>query len=155
MRADVGLDMSWICWIWAMSHPLPLLFRVEQSTLTSHPSRNVRLKDTWEMTQTDVVKALKEKWGDLYTEENVLLTATHTHAAPGGYLQYLLYLIPSQGFIRQTFFSLVKGIVKSVERAHESIRPGYIYWNEGEVHNTSINRSPTAYENNPEEERNR
>ncbi|GFS64964.1 neutral ceramidase [Nephila pilipes] len=102
-----------------------------------------------------VVKALKEKFGDLYTEENVLVTATHTHATPGGYLQYLLYLIPSQGFIRQTFFSLVKGIVKSVERAHENIQPGYIYWNVGEVHNASINRSPTAYENNPEEERNK
>ncbi|GBN45175.1 Neutral ceramidase 3 [Araneus ventricosus] len=62
----------------------------------------------------EVVKALKEKFGELYTEENVMITATHTHATPGGHLQYLLYLIPSQGFIRQTFFSLVKGIVKTL-----------------------------------------
>ncbi|GBN87486.1 Neutral ceramidase, partial [Araneus ventricosus] len=102
-----------------------------------------------------VVKALKEKFGELYTEENVMITATHTHATPGGHLQYLLYLIPSQGFIRQTFFSLVKGIVKSVERAHDHMQPGHIYWNAGEVYNASINRSPTAYENNPEEEKNR
>ncbi|GFV74182.1 hypothetical protein TNCV_2849011 [Trichonephila clavipes] len=32
----------------------PLLLRVEQSTLTSHPVRSVRLKDTRENTQTDV-----------------------------------------------------------------------------------------------------
>ncbi|XP_055947030.1 neutral ceramidase-like [Argiope bruennichi] len=103
----------------------------------------------------EVVKALKEKFGELYTEENVMITATHTHATPGGHLQYLLYLIPSQGFIRQTFYSLVKGIVKSVERAHDNMQPGHIYWNTGEVYNASINRSPTAYENNPEEEKDR
>ncbi|GIX98692.1 neutral ceramidase [Caerostris darwini] len=108
-----------------------------------------------QIVKLEVVRALKEKFGDMYTEENVLITATHTHATPGGHLQYLLYLIPSQGFIRQTFMSLVKGIVKSIERAHDNIQPGYIYWNIGEVHNASINRSPTAYNNNPEEERNR
>ncbi|XP_054707374.1 putative neutral ceramidase C [Uloborus diversus] len=105
--------------------------------------------------KAEVVKALREKFGDTYTDDNVLITATHTHATPGGYLQYLLYLIPSQGFIRQTFFSLVQGIVKSVERANNNLQPGYVYWNVGQVNNASINRSPTAYLNNPPEERER
>ncbi|GFV92184.1 hypothetical protein TNCV_1896201 [Trichonephila clavipes] len=40
-------------WICAMDNPSPVL-RVEQSTLTSHPVRNVRLKDTRENMQMDV-----------------------------------------------------------------------------------------------------
>ncbi len=33
------------------------------------------------------------------------------------------------------------------------MKSGYIYWNSGELLDTSINRSPTAYANNPEEEK--
>ncbi|KAG8235133.1 hypothetical protein J437_LFUL012329, partial [Ladona fulva] len=41
----------------------------------------------------------------------------------------------------------------SIIRAHENIVPGRIYFAEGELLHASINRSPTAYEANPEEER--
>jgi hypothetical protein len=52
------------------------------------------------------------------------------------------------------FFELNKKIHwQSIERAHENIKPGYIYWNEGELLDSSINRSPAAYLNNPKEER--
>ncbi|GBM79589.1 hypothetical protein AVEN_11399-1 [Araneus ventricosus] len=37
--------------------------------------------------------------------------------------------------------------------AHQNIQPGYIFWNEGDLYNTSINRSPTSYLNNPQKER--
>ena len=36
---------------------------------------------------TEVCRQLKEKYDDLYTEENVLLSGTHTHSGPGGFLQ--------------------------------------------------------------------
>lgn len=32
---------------------------------------------------TEVARLLKEKYGDLYTENNVLLSGTHTHSGPG------------------------------------------------------------------------
>lgn len=38
-------------------------------------------------------------------------------------------------------------------KAHSNIKQGYIYISSGELHNSSINRSPTAYKNNPAEER--
>ena len=37
--------------------------------------------------------------------------------------------------------------------AHNNLKPGYIYWNEGELTDSSVNRSPAAYDNNPKEEK--
>ncbi|GFW18686.1 hypothetical protein TNCV_1369401 [Trichonephila clavipes] len=50
--ADVGLDMC------NVKTPPPVL-RVEQSTLTSRPVRNVQLKDTQENTETDKIQRVK------------------------------------------------------------------------------------------------
>ncbi|KAF8781378.1 Neutral ceramidase like protein [Argiope bruennichi] len=108
---------------------------------------------TSQLIYLEVTKALKEKYGALYTEKNVCISSTHTHSGPGGFLQYALYIVTSQGFIRQSYQSIVDGILKSVEMAHQNIQPGYIFWNEGDLYNASINRSPTSYLNNPPEER--
>ena len=59
-----------------------------------------------------MTQILKEKYHGLYHEGNVLLSATHTHSGPGGYLQYVLYIISTQGFIRQSFDAVVQGIVR-------------------------------------------
>lgn len=49
---------------------------------------------------------------------------------------------------------MVDGIVRSINRAHQSMKKGRIYYNEGQLLDASINRSPSAYLNNTEEERN-
>jgi neutral ceramidase len=59
-----------------------------------------------------VVQNLQSIYGDIYTEKNVLLSATHTHSGPGGFLQYFLYNIPDNGFVRQSFDAIVNGIVR-------------------------------------------
>ncbi|CAM6104879.1 unnamed protein product [Calypogeia fissa] len=100
-----------------------------------------------------VLDRLKSRYGSLYTAKNVLISGTHTHAGPGGYLQYVLYIITSLGFVRQSFDALVDGIELSITQAHENLRPGSIYVNAGELLDASINRSPSAYLNNPAEER--
>jgi neutral ceramidase len=56
--------------------------------------------------------ALQELYGDLYTENNVAVSGIHTHSGPGGYLQYVLYIITSLGFVRESFDVLVTGIVE-------------------------------------------
>lgn len=48
---------------------------------------------------------------------------------------------------------MVDGIVRSIDRAHASMKKGRIFYNEGQLDNASINRSPSAYLNNTEEER--
>lgn len=100
-----------------------------------------------------VIERMKARYGDLYTEENVAISGIHTHAGPGGYLQYVVYIITSLGFVRQSFDVLVDGIERSIMQAHENLRPGSVLINRGELLEASINRSPSAYLNNPEEER--
>ncbi|KAL7612537.1 hypothetical protein Lser_V15G04740 [Lactuca serriola] len=100
-----------------------------------------------------VIERLKARYGNLYTEENVAISGIHTHAGPGGYLQYVVYIITSLGFVQQSFNALVDGIERSIMQAHENLRPGSVFINKGDLLDASINRSPSAYLNNPEEER--
>ncbi|XP_078658590.1 neutral ceramidase B-like isoform X2 [Branchiostoma floridae x Branchiostoma belcheri] len=101
----------------------------------------------------EVVKKLKPLFGNAYNESNVCLSAIHTHSGPAGFLQYVLFDVTSLGFVRESFNALVDGIVASIQRAHNNIVPGDLYLNQGELQDANINRSPTAYLNNPESER--
>ncbi|KAI8016234.1 Neutral ceramidase 1 [Camellia lanceoleosa] len=100
-----------------------------------------------------VLEKLKARYGDLYSEHNVAISGTHTHAGPGGYLQYVIYLVTSLGFVRQSFDAIVDGIEKSIVQAHENLRPGSIFVNKGELIDAGVSRSPSAYLNNPSTER--
>lgn len=60
----------------------------------------------------EVVNSLKALYGDLYRHDNVMLASTHTHAGPGGYLQYVLYIISTQGFNKKNFNVIVSGILR-------------------------------------------
>ncbi|KAK1264876.1 Neutral ceramidase [Acorus gramineus] len=102
-----------------------------------------------------VFERLNARYGGLYTEQNVAISGIHTHAGPGGYLQYVVYIVTSLGFVRQSFDVIVDGIEKSIIQAHENLRPGTIFINKGELLDAGVNRSPSAYLNNPSEERNK
>ncbi|XP_044479334.1 neutral ceramidase 1-like [Mangifera indica] len=102
-----------------------------------------------------VLERLKARYGNLYTEKNVAISGVHTHAGPGGYLQYIVYIVTSLGFVRQSFDVLVDGIEKSIMQAHENLRPGSIFMNKGDLLDAGVNRSPSAYLNNPAAERSR
>ncbi|EMS64255.1 hypothetical protein TRIUR3_29289 [Triticum urartu] len=100
-----------------------------------------------------VLERLKARYGDLYNENNVAISGIHTHAGPGGYLQYVVYIVTSLGFVRQSFDVIVDGIEKSIVEAHNNLHPGKIYVNKGDLLDAGVNRSPSAYLNNPAEER--
>lgn len=100
-----------------------------------------------------VIERLKVEFADMYTERNVAISGIHTHSGPGGYLQYVLYDITSLGFVEQSWEAVVSGIVESIRRAHANIKPGKLRINSGELLDANANRSPSAYEHNPEEER--
>ncbi|XP_064615705.1 uncharacterized protein LOC135479730 [Liolophura sinensis] len=106
-----------------------------------------------QLIKLEVISRLKAVYGDLYTERNVVISGIHTHSGPGGFHQYLLFDITSLGFVKESYSTFVAGVVQSVKNAHESVQPGNIYMNEGELLDSNINRSPTAYANNPGEER--
>jgi neutral ceramidase len=68
------------------------------------------------------------RYGDVYTENNVAISGIHTHAMFG---RYVVYIVTSLGFVRQSFDVLVDGIEKSIVQAHENLRPGSIFVNNG------------------------
>jgi neutral ceramidase len=100
-----------------------------------------------------VNERLRQLFGGLYGPHNVILSATHTHCAPGGYSHYGLYNITSGGYDDQNVAIVVSGITQSIIRAHQSLQPGRIKLGVGALKNASRNRSLTAYLQNPAAER--
>jgi len=121
---------------------------------------NIDLANVSEAVHDEVIRRLKAAYGDLYTEQNVLIQATHTHSAPGGYFDcYGLNLLMGLGFCRQNFDGIANGIVEAISRAHHTLKDGRIYINDGYAswlpgERFSFNRSPLPYLENPEDERN-
>lgn len=100
-----------------------------------------------------IVQRLSHEYPGLYTHENIALVATHSHAGVGGYLENLLPHITSLGYVKQTADAIVEGTVLAVQRAHASLAPGRLSLGNTTVLDANINRSPSAYLANPEEER--
>ncbi|MCS1349999.1 neutral/alkaline ceramidase [Mechercharimyces sp. CAU 1602] len=92
-------------------------------------------------------------YGKWYNEENVMLSATHTHGGPGGYAHRGLYNLSSYGFHEKNYETIVNGIYESIVRAHRNLQPGSIEVNQTQVDGISANRSKEAYKNNPAAER--
>lgn len=119
---------------------------------TPGKSAVVVITDTGLVTQAihqAVLARLATRYGTLYNEQNVLISATHTHAGPGGYSHYALYNITVLGFQKATFNAIVDGIVEAIDRAHASKAPGDILLNQGELTEASRNRSAPAFRRNP------
>ncbi|KAI5409932.1 hypothetical protein KIW84_055404 [Lathyrus oleraceus] len=57
------------------------------------------------------------------TENNVAISGIHTHAGPGGYLQYVVYTVTSLRFVCQSFDVLVDSIEKSITLSSRSHYP--------------------------------
>jgi len=107
-----------------------------------------------QLVKLGVLAELESVYPGMYTEKNLVLSATHTHSGPAGFMQYVLFNIPNLGYVKQTHEGLVEGITRSIAIAHDALAPGRVVLVEGEVEEqASINRSPTSYEANPEEER--
>ncbi|GJW23456.1 neutral ceramidase 2-like protein [Tanacetum coccineum] len=100
-----------------------------------------------------VLERLSKRFGKLYNEDNLAISGTHTHAGPGGYLQYVLFSVTSLGFIPQSFDVIVTAIEMSIVQAHQSLKSGSIFINSGDLVNAGVNRSPSAYLFNPPDER--
>ncbi|MBD3648651.1 MAG: neutral/alkaline non-lysosomal ceramidase N-terminal domain-containing protein, partial [Pseudomonadales bacterium] len=100
-----------------------------------------------------VISRLSARYGEIYNPANTLISATHTHAGPGGYWPATEASALAGAFYRDHFDAIVDGIVAALIHAHENLAPGNIYINEGIVENAGAQRSRTAYENNPEKER--
>ncbi|HEY5155223.1 MAG TPA: neutral/alkaline non-lysosomal ceramidase N-terminal domain-containing protein, partial [Acidimicrobiales bacterium] len=106
-----------------------------------------------ESVHQEVIRRLRATYGERYTATNTMITATHTHCAPGGYSHHLLYNSNTKGFRPKTFAALVDGILEAVARAHVDLAPSELALSHGELRNASVNRSRAAFDRNPAEER--
>jgi neutral ceramidase len=97
----------------------------------------------------EVLRRLGAAYGNLYTASNTMITATHTHCAPGGYSHHLLYNSNTKGFRPKTFAALVDGILEAIDRAHGDLAPSSLFLAMGELQNASVNRSRVSFERNP------
>lgn len=96
-----------------------------------------------------VLAELARRFGDQYTEQNVLLTSTHSHATCGGSSNDYAYNLSIMGFQQQVYDAEVNGIVEAVAAAHADLGPGALALGHGELHDASVNRSRVAWELNP------
>ena len=58
----------------------------------------------------------------VYNDQNLALSATHTHSGAGGYMQYFLFLATSLGFIEDSYVAARNGIVEAVSMAHNNMQ---------------------------------
>uniref|UniRef100_K3WW21 Neutral ceramidase n=1 Tax=Globisporangium ultimum (strain ATCC 200006 / CBS 805.95 / DAOM BR144) TaxID=431595 RepID=K3WW21_GLOUD len=110
------------------------------------------LHAVYQLVHQEVLRRLKLEYNGVYTEQNVVLHATHTHGGPGGMSAYFLYDVSIFGYLEENFAVIVDGIMRAVEIAHRCIVAGTIHFSRGEVIDGGVNRSPEAYGANPEQE---
>ncbi|MET7767917.1 neutral/alkaline ceramidase [Nocardia sp. NPDC005366] len=97
-----------------------------------------------------VMLELARRFGGLYTEQNVMLTSTHSHATCGGSSHDYAYNLSILGFQQQVYDAEVNGIVEAIEAAHDDLGPATLALGRTELHDASVNRSRVAFERNPE-----
>ncbi|XP_057661283.1 neutral ceramidase [Diorhabda carinulata] len=90
-----------------------------------------------------------------FTLQNTIISGSHTHSTPGGWLKDVMYDFPNLGFVQESFDALVDGIVRSIEKAYKNQVDAQLYMNSGILLDSNINRSPAAYAYNPTTEQNK
>ncbi|MFP5384488.1 MAG: neutral/alkaline non-lysosomal ceramidase N-terminal domain-containing protein [Bacteriovoracia bacterium] len=86
-------------------------------------------------------------------EDNVAITAQHTHSAPGGFSHYPFYNFTIPGFQLKVFEKIVNGILSSIEEASKRMQLCEALWGEREIDPSkeiAFNRSMPAHALNPE-----
>ncbi|WP_217198234.1 neutral/alkaline ceramidase [Streptomyces buecherae] len=101
----------------------------------------------------EVLRRLAARLGQRYSESNVVLSATHTHAGPGGHGHDVLYNLTTLGHQKKTYEAIVSGIVAAVVTADADRAPGTVKIATGELKGANVNRSAAAFRRNPAAER--
>lgn len=86
-------------------------------------------------------------------EAMLMLTATHTHAAPGGFASDALFNVSTGGYHCGVFEGVVEGIVAAILAAHRDLRPSHLLWGEHRLEDAvpvGWNRALKAHKRNPE-----
>jgi len=95
----------------------------------------------------------------IYGEQNVMLSATHTHSGPGGEAHHTAYNLFRTGYDDYVHQIYTDSIYQAIKRAHANLvtnpEPGTISLRMDDLLDANTNRSEPAYARNPENERGR
>jgi len=85
--------------------------------------------------------------------EELMISATHTHSAPGGFSDYVFFSLPNRGFIPHVFERYVSQTVVAIEQALGSLVGGNLRFGRDSFSDAApvaFNRSIRAYNRNPD-----
>ena len=86
-------------------------------------------------------------------DDEIILSATHTHSAPGGFSSYVVYSLSTSGFVPRIFDSYVLAAVQATTEAFSRLEPSAIRFAAGEFDLSkpvAFNRSIRAWNRNPD-----
>lgn len=101
-----------------------------------------------QLVRAKALASIMAKYPTVFREDNVMLSATHTHSAPGGFSTYGLFNSNTKGYDKQYTNSVADGIANAIIQAYESKKPGTVKLVTGHLHGAQFNRSQEAYNNN-------
>lgn len=93
-----------------------------------------------------VLKELASRGLTQYTEENVMLSATHCHSSTSNVSWYALYDLINgvPGYDDESYNLIVQGIADAIQRAHEDLAPGSVSLSYANTDIGNYNRSLEA-----------
>lgn len=101
-----------------------------------------------------VIEKLETEYPNLgFFDENVMLSATHTHSSPGGNSDYMMYNLSIPGYSKEVTETYINGIVEAILEADNKAKKATLYLKCGDIpldKKVSFNRSIEAYNKNPE-----
>jgi len=104
----------------------------------------------------EVEKAIHKEIDPKFNFSQFVLSAQHTHSAPGGFSEHALYNITIPGFQKDVFKAYVAGIIASIKLAQKGKSLGELEYVQHEVDpdkGIAWNRSLDAFSENPENEK--
>ena len=100
-----------------------------------------------------VINHFNEKKEFGLNSQNIILTAQHTHSAPGGYSHFPLYNFSIPGFVPSVFDNYFNAIIQVIECAIKNATDAKISFGEVAIPDSvdvAFNRSMRAYNANPD-----
>ncbi|MBI41158.1 MAG: alkaline ceramidase [Leptospiraceae bacterium] len=99
-----------------------------------------------------ITKLAMDGYGHIFNERNVMVSATHTHAATSNHSWYTLFNLFNgvTGFDELHYYVVVNGIAQSIKEAYDNRQAAVIKFARGPVEDGGFNRSTIAYDTNPD-----
>ncbi|HJD51533.1 MAG TPA: neutral/alkaline non-lysosomal ceramidase N-terminal domain-containing protein, partial [Candidatus Rothia avistercoris] len=103
----------------------------------------------WNSIRAELVNRIQAELGPEFTEANIMITASHSHATPGGVSKDVLYNLTTLGFNEPTFNNQVNGSMQAIREALADLAPGNVTVSSSQLTGVGVNRSAVALEQDP------